>query len=276
MDPHQAPPATPAAMVSSLWRNRQLIIQMTRRDIASRYRGSLIGLAWSFINPLLMLTIYTFVFSVVFKSRWGTSPNESRTDFAIILFSGMIVFNIFGEMLNRAPMLVIGNINYVKKVVFPLEILPWTALGSTLFHGMVSLVVLLLVQLLLKFSVPWTILLFPLVLLPLIFLSMGLAWFLAATGVFVRDTVQITSVITTVLMFLSAIFYPVTALPEKYQSLLKLNPLVLIITESRNVLVYGVLPDWAFLGISLLASLFFAFCGFWWFQKVRKGFADVI
>jgi lipopolysaccharide transport system permease protein len=276
MDPHQARPATPAAMFASFWRNRQLILQMTRREVAGRYRGSIIGVAWSFINPLMMLAIYTFVFSVIFKSRWGTSENESRTDFAILLFAGMIVFNIFSEMLNRAPMLVVGNVNYVKKVVFPLDILPWVTLGSTLFHGLVSLFVLLLAQLLLKFYLPWTVVLFPLVILPLIFFSMGLAWFLAATGVFVRDTGQITGVITTVLMFLSAVFYPVSALPEKYQGWLKLNPLVLIISESRSVLALGKLPDWVSLSAALLISLFVASAGFWWFQKVRKGFADVI
>jgi lipopolysaccharide transport system permease protein len=276
MDPHQARPATPAAMFASLWRNRQLILQMTRRDVASRYRGSIIGVAWSFINPLLMLAIYTFVFSVIFKSRWGTSENESKMDFAILLFAGMIVFGIFSEVVNRAPGLIISNVNYVKKVVFPLEILPWVALGSTLFHSLISLIALLLVQALFKFFLPWTIVIFPLVLLPLIFVSMGLAWFLAAMGVFLRDTGQITSVITTVLMFLSAIFYPITALPEQYQGLLKLNPLILIITESRNVLVFGKIPDWTSLGLALLASLLIAFAGFWWFQKVRKGFADVI
>ncbi len=275
-DQHQAHSATPVAIFVSLWRNRQLIWQLTRRDIASRYRGSLIGIAWSFINPLLMLLIYTFVFSVVFKARWGTGENESKIDFAILLFAGMIVFGIFSEMINRAPGLILANTNFVKKVVFPLEILPWIALGSALFHSLISLIALLTVQLLFKFYIPWTIVLFPFVLSPLIFLSMGFAWFLSAIGVFMRDVGQITGVITTVLMFLSAIFYPITALPEKYQSFLLLNPLVLIITECRNVLIFGVLPNWVSLGVALLASLVVAFVGFWWFQKVRKGFADVI
>ena len=276
LNPHQAHSATPAAIFISLWRNRQLIWQLTRRDIASRYRGSLIGIAWSFINPLLMLIIYTFVFSVVFKARWGTSENESKIDFAILLFAGMIVFGIFSEMLNRAPSLIIANANFVKKVVFPLEVLPWVALGSALFHSLISLIALLVVQGLFKFYIPWTIVFLPLVLLPLFFFSMGFAWFLAALGVFVRDVGQITGVITTVLMFLSAIFYPITALPEKYQSVLLLNPLVLIITECRNVLIFGILPDWVSLGVALLISLVVSFAGFWWFQKVRKGFADVI
>jgi lipopolysaccharide transport system permease protein len=275
MNAHQAPPATPSAMFTSLWRNRQLILQMTRREVAMRYRGSVIGLAWSFINPLLMLIVYTFVFSVVFKARWGVE-GESRTDFAIILFTGMIVFGLFAEIINRSPGQIVSNPNYVKKVVFPLEILSWVSLGSVLFHSLVSLAVLLLAQLIINFSLPWTVVLFPLILLPLIFASLGAAWFLAALGVYVRDIGQITTVFTTVLMFVSAVFYPVSALPEAYQTWLRLNPLVLIITESRKVLIFGSLPDWSWLGIALLMGLVIAFAGFWWFQKTRKGFADVL
>jgi lipopolysaccharide transport system permease protein len=276
MKPHAPPVATPIAMFASFWRNWQLIQQLTRREIAARYRGSLIGLAWSFINPLLMLFVYTFVFSVVFKARWGTNEQESRVDFAIILFTGMIVFGIFAEMVNRAPWQIIANTNYVKKVVFPLEILSWVSLGSVLFHSLVSLLVLLLVQFIINSSLPWTVVLFPLVLLPLIFASLGAAWFLAALGVYVRDIGQITTVFTTVLMFVSAVFYPVSALPEVYQAWLRLNPLVLIITESRKVLIFGILPDWSWWSITLLVGLTIAVAGFWWFQKVRKGFADVL
>ncbi len=276
MNPPKAHEGSPANMVSSFWRNRQLIWQMTQREVAVRYRGSLLGLAWSFINPLLMLLVYTFVFSVVFKSRWGTDVNESRVDFAIILFAGMIVFNLFAEIVNRAPGLIVSNVNYVKKVVFPLEILPWAALGSVLFHSLVSLIALLSLQLLVNLSLPWTVILFPLVLLPLVFACLGLAWFLAALGVYVRDVGQITSVLTTIFMFLSAVFYPLTALPQQYQHWLRLNPLVLIISESRDVLILGNIPNWRSLGIVFLLGIGMAMAGFWWFQKMRKGFADVI
>lgn len=276
MNAHRAPSPTPAAMFTSFWRNRHLIWQMVRREIAARYRGSIIGLAWSFINPLLMLAVYTFVFSVVFKARWGTGENESQAQFAIILFVGLIVFGLFAETVNRAPRQIISNANYVKKVVFPLEILSLVSLGAVLFHSMISLLVLLLAQLIINQSIPWTAVLFPLVLLPLIFTSLGAAWFLAALGVYVRDIGQITTVFTTVLMFLSAIFYPVSALPERYQVWLRLNPLVLIISESRKVLIFGSLPDWFWLGIAMLMGLAIAFSGFWWFQKARKGFADVL
>jgi lipopolysaccharide transport system permease protein len=276
MNAHRTPSPTPAAMFRSLWRYRHLIWQMTRREIAARYRGSIIGVAWSFINPLLMLAVYTFVFSVVFKGRWGIDEKESRADFAIILFVGLIVFGLFAEVVNRAPGQIVSNVNYVKKVVFPLEILSLVSLGSVLFHSMVSLTILLLAQLIINRVIPWTVVLFPLVLLPLIFTSLGVAWFLAALGVYVRDIGQITTVFTTVLMFLSAIFYPISALPDEYQPWIRLNPLVLIISESRKVLIFGNLPDWTWLGTSLLMGLVIAFAGFWWFQKTRKGFADVL
>jgi lipopolysaccharide transport system permease protein len=276
MNAHQIPSPTPAAMFRSFWRNRHLIWQMTRREVTARYRGSVIGLAWSLINPIIMLIVYTFVFSVVFNARWQTGGNESQADFAIILFAGLIVFGLFAEMVNRAPGQIVSNVNFVKKVVFPLEILPLVTLGSVLFHSLISLVVLLIAQLIINQSLPWTATLFPLVLLPLIFASLGVAWFLAALGVYIRDIRQITTVLTTVLMFLSAIFYPISALPEKYQFWLRLNPLVLIIAESRKVLIYGSLPDWSWLGVSTLIGLGIAFAGFWWFQKTRKGFADVL
>lgn len=277
MNPRTLYKSSPMAMFTSLWRNRQLVWQMTQREVAGRYRGSLLGLAWSFLNPLLMLLVYTFVFSVIFKARWGTDINESRIDFAILLFVGMIVFGIFSEIVNRAPGLIVSNVNYVKRVVFPLEILPWVTLGSVLFHSLVSLIVLLSLQLLVNLSLPWTVVFFPLVLLPLIFVCLGLAWFLAALGVYVRDIGQITSVVTTILMFLSAVFYPLTALPEQYQSWLQhLNPLILIISESRNVLILGNVPDWHSLGIVFVIGIGMAMAGFWWFQKMRKGFADVI
>jgi lipopolysaccharide transport system permease protein len=276
MNTHSAPASTPAAMFISLWRHRHLIWQMTRREISARYRGSVIGLAWSFITPLLMLFVYTFVFSVVFKARWGKGSSESQADFAIILFAGLIVFGFFSEVVNHAPRQVITHANYVKKVVFPLEILSWVSLGSVLFHTLVSLIVLLLAQLVISRSLPWTVVLFPFVLLPLIFASLGVAWFLAALGVYIRDIGQITAVLTTILLFLSAVFYPISALPANYQVLLRLNPLVTIITESRKVLIFGNVPDWSWLGVALVMGLLIAFAGFWWFQKTRKGFADVL
>lgn len=268
--------ASPPEMMASFWRNRHLIVQMSRREAVSRYRGSFLGLAWSFVNPLLMLVIYTFVFSVVFKARWSIGPDESKTDFAIILFVGLIVHGLFAECINRAPALIIANANYVKKVVFPLEILPWVTFGAALFHTAISLVVLLLAQLLLGQSIPLTALLLPFVLAPLVAMLMGLGWFLAALGVYLRDVSQFTAMFATVMLFISAVFFPVTALPERYQFWLKLNPLAIIIEQSRAVLIFGQLPDLTHWTAIMLAGLLCAWGGFAWFQKVRKGFADVL
>lgn len=268
--------ASPMEMVASFWRNRQLILQMSKREALGRYRGSVMGLAWSFFNPLLMLVIYTFVFSIVFKARWGLGADESKTDFAIVLFVGLIVHGLFAECINRAPSLIISNANYVKKVVFPLEILPWVAFGSALFHTAISLIVLLLAQLILNQRVPLTAALFPLVLTPLVFGSMGLAWFLASLGAYLRDVSQITSMFTTVMLFISAVFFPATALPERYQFWLQFNPLAVIIEQSRSLLVFGQLPGLLSWSAMMGLGLMMAWAGFAWFQRTRKGFADVL
>lgn len=273
--PYQ-PSASVAALFASFWRNRSLIWQMTKREVIGRYRGSVMGLAWSFFNPLIMLTVYTFVFSVVFRARWGVGGEESKAEFAVILFAGMIVYGLFAECVNRAPGLILYNVNYVKKVVFPLEILPWVALGSALFHFLVSLAVLLIAYFILSHYIPWTVIFLPLVILPLILATMGVAWFLAATSVFVRDIAQTTGIITTVVMFVSPVFYPMSAIPEKYQIVLLLNPLTFIIEEARQVLIWGEMPEWSGLVTYSAIGVLIAWAGFWWFQKTRKGFADVL
>jgi lipopolysaccharide transport system permease protein len=260
----------------SLWRNRSLTIALVKREVMGRYRGSLIGIAWSLFNPLLMLVIYTFVFSVVFKARWGVGGDESKADFAIILFVGMIVHGLFAECVNRAPMLILSNVNFVKKVIFPLEILPWVSLGSVLFHTAISILVLLIAQIALFQKMPYTVVLFPIILVPLVLGTMGFAWFLAALGVYLRDIGQITGVFTTILFFVSPVFYPISALPVEYQGWLELNPLAFIIEEGRNVLIFGRFPDIGRWVVMLTGGLLIAWGGFAWFQKTRKGFADVL
>jgi len=275
-DPVNQPyPASPRALFASLWDNRELIVQLVQREVLSRYRGSILGLAWSFFNPLLMLVVYTFVFSVIFKARWGPG-DESKADFAIVLFVGLIIHGLFAECINRAPGLILANVNYVKKVVFPLEILPWVAAGSALFHAAISIAVLLAAQLVFHHALAWTVVFLPIVLAPLLLSTMGLAWFLSSIGVYVRDIGQTIGIFTTVLLFLSPVFYPVDALPENYRILLLLNPLTLVIGDARRVLVWGEAPDWAGLMLYAAASFAVAWLGFWWFQRTRRGFADVV
>jgi lipopolysaccharide transport system permease protein len=275
-NPHAPHPTSLAALWRSLWRNRQLIAQMTKREVLGRYRGSTLGLAWSFFNPVLMLTVYTFVFSVVFKARWGLADDESKTQFAVVLFAGMMVHGLFAEVLNRAPSLILANVNYVKKVVFPLEILPVVSMGAALFHSLISLGVLLIAFIIFNGYLYWTAVLIPVVLLPLIILTLGLAWMLTSLGVFLRDVGQTIGLVTMILMFLSPVFYPVTALPEHLRSWLMLNPLTLIIEQAREVLIWGHLPNWIGLLMYLLTATFVAWLGYAWFQKTRNGFADVL
>ena len=277
INPHAAQPTSLVALVKSLWRNRQLIAQMTRREVVGRYKGSALGLAWSFFNPVFMLTVYTFVFSEIFKSRWGgMGSDNSKTQFAVVLFVGLIVLSLFSEVLNRAPGLIVSNVNYVKKVVFPLEILPVIAMGATLFHSLISLGVLLAAFALFNGYLHWTAVFTPLVLLPLVIMTLGLAWMLASLGVFLRDVGQTIVIITTVLMFLSPVFYPVTAVPERFRPFIMANPLTFIIEQAREVLIWGHLPNWIGLGIYTLVAILVAWAGYAWFQKTRKGFADVL
>lgn len=262
-------------MLSSLWCNRQLIKASAEREVLGRYRGSVMGILWSFLNPLFMLAVYTVVFSVVFNARWG-SGSDSKTEFALVLFAGLMMFNLFAECINRAPGLILSNVNYVKKVVFPLEIMPVVMLLSALFHGLISLGVWFLAYLVF-FGLPHTTVLYlPLIVLPFVLLIIGLSWGLASLGVYLRDVSQFIGVTTTVLMFLSPIFYPATALPEHYRHLLYLNPLTPVVEQTRDVLFWGKAPDFAMLGIYWLVTAIIAWLGFAWFQKTRKGFADVL
>lgn len=266
---------SPREMFAGHWRNLGLVGTLVKREIIGQYRGSILGLFWSFLNPVFMLAVYTFVFRDIFETRWN-SGGDSESEFALVLFSGLMVFNLFAECVHRAPGLILANPNYVKKVVFPLEILPSVAMGAALFHALASLVVWMIFHLVLYGLPHLTALLFPVVLLPLLFLIMGILWFLASLGVYLRDIGQLIGVITTAMLFLSPIFYPISELPEKYQALLLANPLALVIEQARGVLIWGRQPDWTLYGIYFGASALLAWLGFVWFQTTRKGFADVL
>ncbi len=262
-------------MVRGLFRHGGLIYGLARREVVGRYRGSVLGLLWSFLSPLMMLVVYTFVFSIVFQARWNQA-GESTVEFALVLFAGLMVFNVFAECINRAPGLMLSNINYVRKMVFPLEILPWVSMASTLFHFVVSFIVWLIFYMF-QFGAPRpTMLLMPLVLLPVVLLSLGGMWLLASLGVYIRDAAQAVGIVTTALLFVSPIFYPLSALKEPYAWVLRWNPLVPGIEYARDVLIWGRVPDPAQWLMYLAAGAVVAWLGFAWFQKTRKGFADVV
>jgi len=256
--------------------HRGLVWQMTKREVVGRYRGSVLGILWSLVNPLLMLAVYTFVFGFVFKAKWGTGGEGGHAQFAVVLFAGLIVFNLFSECITRGPGLIVSQPNLVKKVVFPLELIPVVQLGSALFHALVSLAVLLVAFLVVYGMPPASALLLPLVVLPLCCLCLGLTWFLAALGVYLRDIGQAIGILTSALMFLSPLFFPLSALPEPAQRLVMLNPLSVPIEQTRSVLLWGLAPDWLALLVYFALALAAMHVGYWWFQRTRNGFADVL
>ena len=260
----------------ALWKNRELWWRLTEREVLGRYRGSLLGIGWSFITPLAMLAVYTFVFSQVFKARWGGLEQAGPLGFAVNLFAGLIVFNLFSECASRAPGLVIANPNYVKKVVFPLEILGCVAVGNASFHALTSLLILLVFELIAFQHLPLTLLWLPLIWLPLVLGSLACTWFLSAAGVFLRDIGQLIGVGLNMLMFLSPIFFPLSALPSKWQPLLQLNPLALVIEQTRRAAVQGVNPGIEYIVLGTIVTLAACELSFRAFQKSKSAFADVL
>lgn len=268
-------PASPLHLASSIAKHRGLIRTLAVRDIAARYRGSFLGFTWSVLQPILMLAVYTFVFSEVLKGRWPGGTG-SKPEFALVLFSGLLVFNMFAEVFNRSPELILANSNYVKRVIFPLEIMPIVSVVSASFSLVINLAVWIVFYCIAIGPPHLTVLLIPVALLPLFALLAGLSWFLAALGVYMRDLTQITAIITTAFMFLTPIFFPVEAIPERYRGLFALNPLATIVKQVRDVLIWDRGIDVAQFGISIAVSLTVLFLGFAFFQKVRRGFADVL
>jgi lipopolysaccharide transport system permease protein len=276
----QSPPLArylnPAHLLRHLWSQRALIGQFARREIEGRYRSSLLGIGWSFVNPLVLLLVYTFVFGVVFKQRWPGFASDGLARFGLVLFAGLIVFGIFSECVTRAPGLIVGTPNYVKRVVFPLELLPLSVLGSALFHAGISLSVLLGTDLLLGGMPHWTWLLIPVVVLPVVFVSLGLLWLLSSLGVFLRDLTYITGLVVQVLFFVTPIFYPIDAIPSPFRSVIEYNPLAGVIEALRVVIFTGHMPSWLPLVVSGAFGFAFMLVGYAWFMKSRRAFGDVI
>jgi lipopolysaccharide transport system permease protein len=270
------PSISPVTLYRSLAANRQLIGQLSRREVAMRYKGSFLGILWSLITPLFMLGIYTFVFTFIMHPVWGTGANSRHGVFAFAIFAGLIVFTVFAETFQKAPTLITNSPSYVKKVVFPLEILPVVALCAALIQGAISMCVLLPGWLIYSHTVSKTIWLFPLTLLPLCKGTLGISWIVASLGVFIRDIQHPLAVLVQALAFVSGIFFSVEVLPHKIQTILSINPLVPVVIDARNTLLWGVYPEWSRLAVSLVASFVVMQVGYWWFQRSRGAFADVL
>lgn len=274
-------PAVPASRqsapgpFSALFAYRSLTLELAKRDVLGRYRGASFGLLWSLISPFLMLMVYSVAFGFVMKSRWPQT-DSGHAHYSIILFVGLIVHGFFAECLHRSPHLITGNANFVKRVIFPLEILPWPMVMSALFHTFMNFLVFLALHLILDHTMTWMIVLLPVVMLPLVLLTLGVSWLLAALGVYLRDISQITGVLATAMLFLSTAMFPITALPPQYRWLLIMNPLSFIIDQAREVALWGHYPDWVGLGIYTLCALVVLYLGYAAFRLTRRGFADVI
>jgi lipopolysaccharide transport system permease protein len=265
----------PLAAVESGLSHRALISRLAWREIEARYRGAVLGVVWAVAVPLMMLSVYTFVFSTVFRGRWRASA-DSTGEFALLLYSGLLVFSLFADCVNRASTLMLENPSYIKRLIFPLEILPWVALMSALFNLLVGTAVLATFYAYVFGAPPATAVLLPVVLVPLVLVALGLTWFLASVGVFLRDIRQVVPIATQMLIFLSPVFYPLEAVPAPYDRLIRANPLTAVLENSKAVLFWGTLPNWR----AYLASLAIGFVvmgvGYWWFMRTRKAFADVV
>lgn len=270
-------PVSPKSAFESVFRHRHMAAQLARREVEGRYKGSVFGFAWALLNPLILLALYTFVFGYVFHSRWGTGSKEYGSgEYAVILYAGLILHGFFAECLIRAPGLIVGNPNFVKKIVFPLDILAWAHHGAAWFHFFMSWIVLVVFQLFVFGAVPLTALMLPLVLLPCALYAQGLMWGISALSVYFRDLGQMIGLFVTCLLFASPVLYPLESVPESLRGFLYINPLTSSLEMFRSVMIWGQIPAFReLLGQLVIASCIF-WSGFFVFQRSRSGFADVL
>lgn len=266
---------TPASLVRSTWTHRELILQLARKDVIGKYKGSLFGLAWSYISPLFMLGIYTLFFTQIFHARWG-ALGEGKGAYATALFAGLIVHTVFGECITRGSQLVTDNANYVTKVIFPLEILPWVSSLTSLYHALASLVILAIFSLIFSGHIVWTFLLFPVVFIPLMLISTAIGWLLGSLGVYVRDIGQMSALIVIALLYTAPVFFPFENMKPSVQAVMKLNPLTFLIVQARDVLLWGRAPDWLGLAMYTAGALVACWLAYAFFQRTRAGFIDVL
>lgn len=265
----------PHRTVTCLIQARELVYQLTRRRIVVRYRGSMLGLVWTFVSPALQLAIYTLVFGVIFKPRWSTTE-ASTVEYALLLYLGLTVFWFASECFAEAPGIVVQHSNYVKKVIFPLEILPWVIVSTATFHWVIRVLVFMVAYMYLEGGVRWTMILLPLVWLPIALMTVGLSWFLAALGVFIRDLGEVVSFGLTAILFLSPVFYPVESVPETYRWIITFNPISHPISYIRDIAYWGTVPDIKVWTGAMAASVVVAWLGHAFFMSGREAFSDVL
>ncbi len=259
---------------ASFWSNRRLIRDLVRRDVVARYKGTLLGMAWALLNPLLLLALYTFFFTAILKAKWGTG--DVSANYGLMLFCGLVVHGWMADVLSRAPDLLSSNSNYVKKVVFPLDALCWISVISALVQVSLSLLILATMCLFMGIGLSFTALLAPVILAPLFIMLIGLGWFISSLSVYFRDIGQFMGSFLTLMLFSSTAFFSLDTAPDIIQNVLLFNPLTIIMDSLRQVVVLHTYPDWALLGTHTLVSLVVFFSGYYWFEYTKAGFADVL
>lgn len=263
-------------MFKALIHHRYLIFSMVKQEISLKYKGSTLGALWLLFSPLLLLCVYTVCFSYIFQARWGIESSEIQNSYPLILFVGLIIHTFFSEILSKSPNLILNYSYLIKKSVFPTEILAWVAIGCALFQVIMSTCTLIFLNLLLYQQFSWLIILFPIILIPFGLFLTAICWLLSSLGVYVRDIGQFSSIIITVFMFLSPVFFPLSFIPEPFRTLALFNPLTIIIEESRNVLLWNTFPDLKKITLYLLISIVFMKICHFLMTKMKKGFRDVI
>lgn len=252
-----------------------LLKTLTKADIKQKYQGSVLGILWSLIVPLLMLAIYTFIFSEIFHTKWEIDTSN-KFQFALMLFCGLSIYNMFADVLGRSVSLIVSNQNYVKKVVFPLQLLPVVITFSSLFNCIISFAVLIAANVILNGSLHFSVLYTPLVLLPHVVFCAGVAFLVSAISVYLRDMASFVSVLTMVLMYLTPVFFPLTAIPEAFRRVMMFNVMTYSIENMRNVIIYGTSINWIYFSVSCVASTMLLLLGHWVFKRVKDGFADLL
>jgi lipopolysaccharide transport system permease protein len=254
--------------------HRGLVRSMVRRDLSSRYKGSIIGPAWAVITPIVMIVIFTAIFSGIFGLRFGAQGGH--LSFATYLFCGLLPWIAFSDGVQRSTTSLIDNVNLVKRVVFPTEALPVNLALSGIAQQLIGTVVLLAIALILEHTIRPTALLLPLLLVPQFLMTAGLGWLMASLGVFIRDMPQINQLTLTTWVYLTPIYYPENIIPPKYQWMVNLNPMAPLVRNYRRILLEGRAPDWRGLGVTMVFALGCFVFGYWWFQRTKKAFADIL
>lgn len=280
-DPNAMTPAprflsTPADIARSLANHRLILRQLVRRDILSRYRKSALGMLWALLTPLLTFVVYAYVFSAILKVRFPSRVPDMEYNYGIVLFSGLMLHFFITEVLTRSPVLVLENVNFVKKVVFPLEMLSLVTIGSAAVTLAFNFLVLLAAILVFNGALPWTVVFVPVVWIPFFAVVLGISWFFASLGVYLRDIGHVVGILSTVLLFGSPILFPPETLPEFLKTLIWLNPLSVPVHATRDLALWGVTPNLEHLAIYSAVAVVFLWCGAFWFQRTKRGFADVV